>query len=424
MFTGIHRNNCCLQKNWAFSVKGSGGVEELQRYFPGGARGRVSRNPSCSGVFRLAVMLMVLLIQAGCTSLPDDEAAWILEDLAVREGASRLKEYTPDPVRQPVVYTVSGRAYQGDLYRPAQHPSAAMVLVPGVARQGKDDPRLVAFASTLARARFLVLVPDLPGLRAHRVSAEDAQAVTDAFTHLLSRRELPVQGRAGIGAFSYSVGPVMLAALDPGIRARVDFVLGVGGYYDLRQVVTFFTTGYFRKQGYWQYLEPNSYGKWVFVLDNAERLADPGDRAIFRRMAQRKLANPQSDIDELAGRLTAEGQSLLDLLDNRDPERAPALIARLPASMRAELDALNLAGRDLSRLNAKLILLHGTDDAIIPYTESMALAAAVPAGQAELFLIEGLAHVNVRPFGLDRRALWRAIGALLAQRGAPEGDLQ
>lgn len=366
-----------------------------------------------------AGLLMTLYLLAGCAPLPDDEAAWVLEDLAAGKGESRLKQRTPEPARRPVTYAVQSRKYAGDLYLPAQPPLAALVLVPGVAERGRDDPRLVAFATTLARARFLVLVPDLPNLRALRVQAEDAQGVADAFVHLLSRPEFPVAGHAGIGAFSYAVGPAVLAALEPVIRARVDFVLGVGGYHDLYRVVTFFTTGYFRKAGQWHYLTPNRYGKWVFVFGNAGRLADPVDRAMFQRMAARKLDNPYADISELTGHLTPEGQALLNLLENRKPERAPALLAGLPAKIRTELDALNLAQRDLSRLRARLILLHGTDDRIIPYTESVSLAAAVSPGQSELFLIDGLAHVNVRPLLLDRHTAWRAIRALLAQRKNP-----
>ncbi|MEA3276934.1 MAG: alpha/beta hydrolase, partial [Pseudomonadota bacterium] len=309
----------------------------------------------------------------------------------------------------------------GDLYQPGEPPLAAIVLVPGAAADGKDDPRLVALATTLARVRFLVLVPDLANLRALRVRAEDAQGVADAFSHLLSRAEFPAHGRAGIGAFSYAVGPAVLAALDPAIGERVDFVLGVGGYYDLRRVVTFFTTGYFQKEGQWRYLEPNRYGKWVFVLGNTERLSDPRDRSAFRAMAERRLNDPRARIDDLSRRLTPEGRALLALLENRDRVRAPALIDGLPAPIRADMEALNLANRDLSRLRARLILLHGTDDAIIPYTESVALVAATPEGQSELFLVDGLAHVDVRPFGLDRRAMWRAIGTLLAQRDSAGG---
>ncbi len=363
-----------------------------------------------------AGVFVILLFLTACSPLPDDEAVWVLEDLAAEEGPSRLKARTPEPARRPLAYVTQGRDYQADLYLPGEPALAGIVLVPGVAERGKDDPRLVAFATTLARARFLVLVPDLPNLRALRVRADDAQVVADAFSCLLLRPEFPKRGRVGIGAFSYAVGPVVLAALEPGIRERVDFVLGVGGYYDLHQVVTFFTTGYFQINGKWHYLEPNRYGKWVFVFGNAERLSSPRDRLTFRAIAERRLNDPQARIDDLSRRLTSEGQTLLALLENRDRARTPALIDALPAAIRADMAALNLARQDLSRLRASLILLHGTDDAIIPYRESIALAAAVPPGRAELFLIDGLAHVDVQPFRLDQRAMWRAIHALLAQR--------
>ncbi len=365
-------------------------------------------------VFALFALMPQIL--TGCVPLGQDEAALVLEDLAAGEQQSRLKERVPAPVRTSFSYEIQGRDYLGDLYQPGEPASAGIVLVPGVARRGKDDPRLVALASTLARARFLVMVPDLPNLRALRVRAGDARGVADAFSHLVSMPEFPDRGRAGIGAFSYAVGPAVLAALEPVIRDRVDFVLGVGGYHDLHSVVTFFTTGYFRMDGQWQYLEPNRYGKWVFVLGNIERLNDPLDRETLRIMGKRKLDDPAAAVDHLSGRLTPEGRAVLALLENRDPQRTAALIAGLPAAIRNELGALNLVNKDLSRLRARLILLHGPDDVIIPYTESIALAAAVPAGQSSLFLIDGLAHVDIRPSGIDRRAMWRAIGALLAER--------
>ncbi len=343
----------------------------------------------------------------------------MLKDMIAGEGGSQLKEITPNPIRRKVDYAVQGRSYQGDLYHPAQPPLAALVLVPGVAEKGKYDPRLIAFATTLARARYLVLVPDLPNLRALAVQAEDAQGVAHAFVHLISQPEFPQGGRAGIAALSYAVGPAVLAALDPVIRERVNFVLGIGGYHDLQAVVTFFTTGYFQKEGKWYYLEPNPYGKWVFVLSNVHRLSDARDRLALLTIARRKLDDPRARVDNLKSQLTPDGRSVMDLLDNREPARTPALLARLPAAIRAAVGDLDLARRDLSRLRARLILLHGTDDNIIPYTESMALSAAAPVGQSELFIIEGLVHVDASPLKLDRQTAWRAIRALLAQRKEP-----
>jgi pimeloyl-ACP methyl ester carboxylesterase len=354
------------------------------------------------------------LVVAGCEILFDRESVLVLEDVAAGDGQSRLKRETAAPRRHPVAYAVRGRRYRGDVYLPGSAPLAALVLIPGVAQAGKDDPRLVAFATTLARARFVVLVPDLPGIRALKVRAQDAVGVADAFEHLVSGPAGEASAHAGIGAFSYACGPAILAALEPATSERVDFILAVGGYYDLARVLTFTTTGYFREQGRWTHTTPISYGKWVFVLSNLDLLPEPDSRKALARMAERRMADPGAPLDDLVSQLGAEGRAVHALVTNTDPQRVSALIRALPEAVRQELDALTLAGRDLSALRARLILVHGREDAIIPYTESVALAAAAP--QSELYLVDGLSHVDVRPDALDRLTLVRAVHALLAQR--------
>ena len=128
------------------------------------------------------------------------------------------------------------------------------------------------------------------------------------------------------------------------------------------------------------------------------------------------MKNPNVVIDDLTLNLTAEANSILTLLQNKNPESVSSLIAKLPSSIHADLNALNLSDKDLTQLKAKLILLHGTDDDIIPYTESIALANAVVKEQSEVFLIDGLAHVNVHPEKLNRWKMIRAIDALLKMR--------
>ena len=56
--------------------------------------------------------------------------------------------------------------------------------------QGKDDPRLIAFVTTLARAAFTVLVPEIERTRELRIRPSDVREITDAFTYLDSRPEL------------------------------------------------------------------------------------------------------------------------------------------------------------------------------------------------------------------------------------------
>jgi len=357
---------------------------------------------------RIAVVLVLAGLAVsgwGCAGR-NLEAALLISDLAAGAGDSPFKRLTPVPSRQAVAFG----PHRGDLYLPGDGDTGAIVLVPGAARAGKDDPRLVAFATSLARARFAVLVPDIASLRALEVSAADADVIVDGVRWLAQGHG---GGAIGIAAISYATGPAVLAAL---AEPRVDLVVAVGGYHDLARVVGFFTTGYIdgvRRQ-------PNAYGKWVFVASNAGRLYDSADRELLRLIALRKLADLEAPVDDLTARLGPEGGAVMRLLDNRDPAKVRDLIAALPPPIRREMDDLDLARRDLSGLHAKLFLVHGKDDRIVPAGESAALAAAVP--KAELALLDHLAHADLEPGGLaDSYALWRIVADLLDERDRLRG---
>jgi len=227
---------------------------------------------------------------------------------------------------------------------------------------------------------------------------------------------------AGIDVRTGSEATVqVIAALEPDLRDRIAVVVTVGGYYDIAAVVTFFTTGAYREnpESPWQYGTPNAYGKWVFVRANARRLDDARDRRLLRALAQRKLDDLAAPIGDLVGRLGPQGRAVMALLDNRDPSAVPTRIAALPAAIRREMAALDPSRHDLRALQATLILLHGRDDRIIPYTESLALAHAAPPGGACLTVVDNLAHVDLEPPGLlDRLRLWRAAYRLLTLRDA------
>lgn len=361
-------------------------------------------------------LLSGLLLLAGCSPRRGYEAALVLADIAARDKPSRLKSTTPTPRRETIVFSVEGRHYRGDLYRPGEKPCSGLLLVPGAAEEGKDDPRLVAFATTLARARFTVLVPDMASLRKLQVNPGNVGEIRDAFAWLVAENERAPKKKGGMVAFSYAAGPAILAAQDPEIREQTDFILAVGGYHDLPQVLTFFTTGWFRHGGKWRHLDPNDYGKWVFVLSNLGRLDDPVDRSLLEAMARRKMTDLAARLDDLAQHLRPEGKALYAFITNDDPQRGPELQQQLPAGIRADISALDLANKDLSSLGARLLLIHGYDDSIIPFTESIALASALPPGQARLFLVDGLAHVDLEPGLRSRFRLWRAIYLLLVER--------
>ena len=349
------------------------------------------------------------------------EAFKVLGDISAGDGPSRLKATTPSPERKAIRGVPPDRIF-GDLYWPAEHAKAALVLVPGAVEGGRNDPRLIAFANTFARAGFAVLVPEITGLNAQHLSAEHARPIGQAIQALAACTQPAKEpGSIGVAAISYAGGPTLLAALQPETGALVRFALIIGGYFDTEAMVTFATTGYFRTgpDAPWQYRRPNVYGKWLFVRDNAPRLSDPVDRAALAEIAARRLEHPHADIANLRGNLGHEGRAVMALLDNRDPDRASTLIDGLPSAIRSELEALDLKRQDLSQLPFQLLFVHGRDDPIIPSTESEALAAAAANDRSSLYVVDSLAHVELGPAGLiDGVKLLRAVYRLLTLRDA------
>lgn len=365
----------------------------------------------------------------GCSPPRAYESALALADTVAGETPSRLKAKTPAPPRAPVAYSVNGRQRAADLYLPGEgKPRAGLVLVPGAVPQSRDDPRIVAFAQTLARAGFAVLVPDMAGFRDLAIHPRDAREVADAFAYLVSRPELAPEGRAGMAAFSYAVGPAVLAALELDIRERVRFIVGVGGYHDLTRAARFVTTGWFEHAGRWQAIAPDEYGQLVLVRSAMPYLASARDRALLEAMIQRRLKDRAAGLDDLAAQLGGEGQAVYVLGTNRDRDRFPALFDALPANMKRDIAALSLADKDLTRLKARLILVHGRNDNLIPYPETLALSNAVGRERARVFLIHrilghvdlGLAHVVSWQFWSEEMPdawhMGRATYVLLSER--------
>jgi acetyl esterase/lipase len=357
--------------------------------------------------FGLALLLAVALLFVFGRPIAWTEAALIIRDIAAGGQPTLWQKVTDRPREYPARWAGG----EGDVYAPAGRVRAALVLVPGAAVLGRDEPRLQALARSFARAGFVVLVPELPEVRRLTLSKLDADRVASALRQL--RQWQPGQP-LGVAAVSYAVAPAVIAALE----TQPQFIVGVGGYHDAEAAIRFVTTGSFRPLGdpREHRMAPNNYGRWAFLLANASRLDNPDDAALLQAIAMARFRGG-ADIPALAARLGPEGRAVLALVENQDPEAVTSLIAALPERVKHEIDALNLALYDLSKLRSHLILVHGRGDPLVPYSESQALAAAASNARVSLFLVDGLGHIDFNAVtAANALTMGRAVDALLDER--------
>ncbi len=369
------------------------------------------RNP----MLCLAWLAGTALLAGGCTTVERQyEAILLLGDLQTAPGeTSRLQRRVGDPEVETLRYHGETGLQVADLYRPPGESRGNLVLIHGFTEEGKDDPRLTAFAESLARSGFRVLAPHIEQIRQLDWGPRSVDEVTDALAHMEDRpgsRDLPT----GAATLSLMSGPVLLAASSPHHAEQVDFLVTIGGYYDVYAWIAFLTTGYDPLSGRRMDDGPQVDVKWALLDALSYRADDPEVRGALARIAVRRRINPDADVDSLVARLDGDALALFELLDNTDPERVQARLDALPDQYRDDLDALNIASRDLTDLPVELILIHGKDDTVIPISHSERLAERAP--RATLYRSGGLMHVELSPGPLDVWPLWRAAAALLAQR--------
>jgi fermentation-respiration switch protein FrsA (DUF1100 family) len=301
----------------------------------------------------------------------------------------------------PTVESLDGPSASGvagpDLYRPGERhgPWPGLVLVHGLTPDGKRDARLAWTADRLARAGFVVAVPDLSALRAERLRPEDAAIVRDTVVRL-GRHPAVRREPVAMIAVSVGLGPVALALGEPALAEQVRVVLALGGYADARELIRYFTTGAYAFGATTGRTSVDPALAWAFLARNLDLVPDPRDRALVAS------AIPTQPLPADAG---PGARAVLALLQNREPARVDSLLGALPPETQGLLDALSPA-RHLGRTRIRLLFVHGRNDPAIPFTESLRLVAAAP-GRARLVLVELIGHVE------GQAPAWRRLADLL-----------
>lgn len=372
--------------------------------------------------FPLAPAALVLAALAGCSPRPAVSLLTALDVLST-EGEGYLALLHPEVERTSLRLAAGARAIPADLYRrPGSGNSGeepGLLVIHGLAEAGKDDPQLVRFARTMARTGFAVLVPDFPGLKSFRVRGESVAEAAAAFDHLYSKVPRVRRKDSGILGISFGGGIGLLAAADPKIRGKVPYVISFGGYYDLKNVVRYYTTrryAYGNEEGAGN---PAPWAKWYLVQRNLDFFGEASDRALFEALSKRKVRDESADVRDLAAGLSAEGRALYDLLVSPDFARFPALYERVSPRMRGLLEDLSLSGK-IREVQAEIIFSHSIPDPLIPHTETLRLADALQ-GRAgvSVTLLRLFRHVDPRegraePLSLRERAQegWKFFGLI------------
>ncbi|MGK0362047.1 MAG: pimeloyl-ACP methyl ester carboxylesterase [Bradymonadia bacterium] len=301
------------------------------------------------------------------------------------------------------------------IYQP-KRPTGAVLLVPGLHFAGPADPRMDRFARVLAKAGYWVCAPFLPtfiDMRLQPQLIDDAFAIFDA---LVARTDRPA-GKPGV--FSISFGSLPALRIAAGRPADIGSAILFGGYADWRTALRFSITG-------GDDVPHDPLNRPIVFINLVEHLPDAPRNpsallAAWRRYLKATWGKPEMKLDgawqavarNIADGLPAALRGLFRLGCGLAPGALDVAEAALTRSG-AERDWLDPRPY-MANIRCPVVIVHGADDDVIPYTQAQVLHDALPAASRAGIFVSGLyGHTGKARGGAAVREFTTMLGMLKA----------
>src|SRR5919202_1238572 len=288
------------------------------------------------GWWRLIVLALVVVVAVLVT------AGWSWFDAQGR-AVVVVSSVLETPILTPAVEAATEEPLVEDTVfagRPAlvakpegEGPWPALLFVNGTVREGRNYPPVQNLARGLARAGYLVVVPDLPGLTTDEITEETVPSPVETARAVADRPDAE-GGRVGLIGVSTGATLSLLAAEDPDIGERISVVAGIAPYTDIRTVLNIATTGHYWDGEEYVPYEADPFLSYVIARSMLAALPPGEDRDTLRAELEEV---DRLDPDPLAGLrarstsdLSLEARSVVELLANEDPEYFDGLYEAFP----------------------------------------------------------------------------------------------
>jgi len=291
-----------------------------------------------------------------------------------------------------------------DLYKPAGKAAGTIVFIHGMAAKGYRDPRVVDLCVALAAARFRVVVPDIPSVRALKIERGQPREVECLVGAITRDAVLVPERRCAVMAVSFSSAFVIHAAGNPETARFLSALCLIGGYSDLDEVCRFLIQDEHADR-YGFLLIAHSY--FTEVAPESPGFVAALERCVAASVDQGSDWDPVTELD-----MAVEDEARLAAL-LRDPARREAFARQVRKAAAGDWSGYQVSP-DLARGDLPVLLIHGRDDRVIPAEESRRLAGHfAERGTPYRLAITGLlTHGDSRLHISELPEIARMVGAM------------
>lgn len=288
---------------------------------------------------------------------------------------------------------MNGEIVEFDHYEPLGSYLGTMVVIHGMSPKGKADPRISSLCQALSKVGYRVLAPDIESIKQLQICPSQINYIAQILELVVNDKTMTPSGNIGVLAPSFSGAMCLAAASFPTISDRIKAICAIGSFTEVDSVMSYLLSS----------RTADPYGRFI-VLKKIVPLVCP-ENTLFLGALDAAIQDNLNEIcfDEFTNAYhqylsrvpESERQKIRRLFHDSDYRQQLFLSSK--CALAQELKELDIINR-VDNLSAKVFLLHGAMDSVIPCQQSERLYSQLKQlkKSAELVITPFISHGDTR----------------------------
>ena len=264
------------------------------------------------------------------------------------------------------------------IFKPKKADKVTFILFPGASPFAEEHPGMISLATTIMNLGYNTFIPRIPPLKALNIKSENIEWFVKAYDEIINRNDVDKTSVAIIG-ISFGGSILLKATLDTKIKSNPPLsILIYGSCFDLETGLNFLLSGEIEHNGKIAHIPPNDWGLTV-LFHNFIKDIDAGfDTSAVQAVLAARVANKLDEVEKLKTKLNKHDlQFISSVLTAKCTPQISEIATQIIESQKDSLKQISPSSF-CKQITMKVFIMHGANDSMVPYTESIKLGNSIP----------------------------------------------
>jgi len=278
----------------------------------------------------------------------------------------------------------------------------SVIIFPGASPYAEEHPGMIMLANALRNVGFNVFLPRIPNLKNLLIVKENVQWFEHCYLELLKHKN--INSSPMVVGLSYGGANLLKSSLSKSMQSNPPkSILSYGTYFSIESSLDFFVTGNITYNDKSFKITPHEWGTIVIFYNFISTIETSHDQEKITKLLKYRIEDNDLEVDKIKKSLNDNDKKLIEKILNGEIDQDIKLLIEKMIDQNRDLLEYLSPQKWANNISTKTFIIHGANDSMVPFTESVLLAANI--NKSELLISFLYEH---REISTDRGIFFKA----------------